>query len=144
MTDTAQFTLHPRLAADCEVVMDLPISRLLLIRDARYPWIILVPRHPHLKELHQLNESDYRELAGEIKIASQLMAELFKADKVNVGALGNLVPQLHIHVIARNIGDAAWPGPVWGQGEAEAYDAGELEKRSQRIRDAFTKIYSTS
>lgn len=135
------FELHERLEADTVELLDLPLCRVLLMKDARYPWVILVPRQNGLKELHELSEGDGQLLWQEIKATSKLMEGSFDCDKVNVGALGNMVPQLHIHVIARTIGDAAWPGPVWGVGQAEAYtnDAQEqvINTLKTGLKDAF-------
>ncbi|MDA0999355.1 MAG: HIT family protein [bacterium] len=129
------FELHPRLAQDTEFIAALPLSHLLLMRDARYPWLILVPARQGLKEVHDLAEEERARLIEEIADVSKLLERLFAPDKINIGALGNLVPQLHIHVIARRAGDAAWPGPVWGQGEPVPYVPEELEK----IREALRK-----
>jgi len=116
------FELHPRLAADTLAVGRLPLCRLQLMNDARYPWLILVPERAGLREIHQLPPAERAQLIEEISACSQALEAVSRADKINVGALGNLVPQLHVHVIARRTGDAAWPGPVWGQGAAEPWD----------------------
>ena len=113
------FTLHPRLAADTIALGDWPLCRLLVMNDARYPWLILVPARPDLREIHDLPPPDRATLIGEIAQASTLMQQAFKADKMNIAALGNQVPQLHVHVIARFMSDPAWPNPVWGQGAAQ-------------------------
>ncbi|MBX3706087.1 MAG: HIT family protein [Pseudomonadales bacterium] len=118
---SAPFELHPRLAADCIVVGDLPLSCVLLMNDSRFAWCILVPRHADLRELHDLAPGDGHLLFDEIERVSRALLATRGADKLNVGALGNLVPQLHIHVVARRIGDDAWPGPVWGSGPARPY-----------------------
>jgi diadenosine tetraphosphate (Ap4A) HIT family hydrolase len=118
MTD---FALHERLAEDAVFVADLSLSRLLLMNDARYPWLILVPRRAAVTELFQLTQADRQQLTEEIARSAEQLKLLTGAAKINIGALGNLVPQLHIHVVARNPGDAAWPGPVWGHGAAEPY-----------------------
>ena len=131
------FDLHPRLASDTFDVCALPLSRVLLMNDARYPWIILVPARPGLVELHDLTDDDYAVLSGEIRNASARMATLFRAHKMNVAALGNMVPQLHVHVIARQPEDAAWPAPVWGKGDAVPYEAAQAEERLRQIRDAL-------
>ena len=115
----------------------MPLSRVLLMNDARYPWIILVPARPGLVELHDLTDDDYAVLSGEIRNASARMATLFRAHKMNVAALGNMVPQLHVHVIARQPEDAAWPAPVWGKGDAVPYEAAQAEERLRQIRDAL-------
>lgn len=116
-----RFALHARLAADTAVVADWGLSRVLLMEDARFPWLILVPRRAGLVELHDLKHAEGLVLIEEIKRASAGLKALTGAAKINVGALGNLVPQLHVHVVARSAGDAAWPGPVWGQGTAVPY-----------------------
>lgn len=116
------FELHPRLAADTAHVCDWSLSRVLLMRDARYPWLVLVPARAGLTELHDLDVEDRNVLIEEIARASEKLKAITGASKMNIGALGNLVPQLHIHIVARKPGDAAWPGPVWGHGMAEPYD----------------------
>ncbi|HEY1630334.1 MAG TPA: HIT family protein [Rhizomicrobium sp.] len=115
------FTLHERLKADTHPVADWGLSRVLLMNDARYPWLILVPRRAGLVELHDLKHAERLVLMEEIARASDHLKSLTAAAKINVGALGNMVPQLHVHVIARNPGDPAWPGPVWGHGAAVPY-----------------------
>ena len=107
------FTLHPRLAADTIALGDWPLCRLLLMNDGRFPWVILVPARPDLREIHDLTPPERATLIEEIARVSALMQQVFKADKMNVAALGNQVPQLHIHVIARFAADSAWPNPVW-------------------------------
>jgi len=114
----SQFVLSERLAADTRFVADWPLSRVLLMNDARYPWLILVPRHAGATELFDLSPEERSQLVEETSRAGALLKARTGAAKINVGALGNLVPQLHVHVVARNPGDAAWPGPVWGQGQA--------------------------
>lgn len=119
----AAFALHPRLAADTAPVADWGLSRVLLMDDARYPWLILVPRRQDLAELHDLSHAEGLVLMEEIRRAGAGLKRLTGAAKINVGALGNLVPQLHVHVVARDPGDAAWPGPVWGHGAPVRYEA---------------------
>ncbi len=135
------FTLHPRLEADTNLIKDLPISRALMMNDARYPWMILVPRQPDLKELHQLSEEDGLQLWREIKTMSSIMEDIFPCDKVNVGALGNLVPQLHIHIIARQVEDAAWPSPVWGVGSAETLTEEALFQRISLLKKSLDDAF---
>ena len=113
MSETG-FALHPRLAADTVVVTDLPLCRVLLMDDARWPWLILVPRRAGVRELIDLSPAAQQALTGEIARASRTLQTLFSPDKLNVAALGNVVEQLHVHVIARWRGDPAWPAPVWG------------------------------
>lgn len=124
MTDSA-FSLHPRLEADCFHVGDLALSRVLLMNDARFPWLILVPRRPEVRELHDLGPDDQAALWAEIDAASRVFNRLIHPRKLNVAAIGNMVPQLHVHVVARFEDDAAWPAPVWGFGTREPYDEDE-------------------
>lgn len=107
-------TLHPTLARDTVEVVRLPLSRVLLMRDRRFPWLILVPEREEIREIHELSPEDRSQLIEEIAQVGQAMERLFQPVKLNVGALGNIVPQLHVHVVARFNSDPAWPGPVWG------------------------------
>ncbi len=115
------FELHPRLAADCFDVGTLPLCQLLLMNDGRFPWCILVPRIAGLRDLHDVPHDRRIDLFDEIERVSKALEHLGPTDKMNVAALGNMVPQLHVHVIARTTTDAAWPGPVWGVGTAAPY-----------------------
>lgn len=108
------FTLHERLAADTSVLGDFPLSRVLLAKEALGPWIILVPKKDNLREIHHLSEQEQIQLIKESCLIAQLLETDYKAERINVGALGNLVPQLHLHHIARFSDDIAWPGPIWG------------------------------
>jgi diadenosine tetraphosphate (Ap4A) HIT family hydrolase len=121
---TSPFELHPHLAADTAPVCDLPLCRVLLMDDARFPWLILVPRVADAVEIVDLPEADQVTLIREIGAASRAVRAVAPCDKLNVGALGNIVTQLHIHVVGRVVGDPAWPGPVWGSGPARPYDDG--------------------
>lgn len=123
------FELHPRLAADTRVLGDLPLCRVLLSRDSNYPWLILVPRIDNLREIHHLAEADRQQLMRESCAVAALMEASLQPDKINIGALGNLVPQLHLHHVARFTGDAAWPGPIWGAKPAQPYEEAGLEKQ---------------
>jgi diadenosine tetraphosphate (Ap4A) HIT family hydrolase len=115
------FALDSRLAADTLAIGDLKLSRALLMNDARYPWLILVPRREGLSEIVDLDPADRAVLIEEIAAASAFLRGLARVDKLNVGALGNIVGQLHVHVLGRAIGDPAWPGPVWGFGPRQSY-----------------------
>lgn len=115
------FQLDPRLAGDTHFVADWPLCRLLLMNEARYPWFILVPRRPDLREAFELPPADYLQLWNESRELAQWMQRHFAADKLNLAALGNMVPQLHLHHIARQHDDAAWPGPVWGRYPPQPY-----------------------
>ena len=119
----SEFALHERLAADTAFVADWALSRVLLMNDARYAWLVLVPRRFGAVELFDLGEGDRTTLTEETARAAKLLKTISGSAKINVGALGNLVPQLHVHVVARNPGDPAWPGPVWGHSPAVPYEA---------------------
>ncbi|WP_198651825.1 MULTISPECIES: HIT domain-containing protein [Salinicola] len=123
------FTLDPRLAQDSLQVTDLGLCQLRLSRDARYPWAILIPRRPEVIELYHLETEEQAQLWREGTRLGEAMMRHYAGDKLNVATLGNMVPQLHLHVIVRTRGDDAWPGPVWGQGEARAYTEADLETR---------------
>ena len=130
----SEFQLHPQLAADTLELARWPLSLVLLMDEARFPWIILVPRRPALRELHDLAEAERGMLIEEIARAGRLMQSSFKAGKINTAALGNQVPQLHIHVIARHTGDAAWPNPIWSVGERRLMSAAERAQRIAALR----------
>ena len=117
----ARFELDPRLRADTVCVADWPLSCLLMMDDARFPWLILAPRRPGVFELDDLVREDRSVLTCEIDRAMALLRHVAPCDKLNIGALGNIVRQLHVHVVARCEGDTAWPGPVWGCGKPHRY-----------------------
>ncbi|HEX2553098.1 MAG TPA: HIT domain-containing protein [Microvirga sp.] len=117
----SDFALDSRLAASTLPVGDLGLSSVLLQNDSRFPWLVLVPRRPGLVELTDLADADYRTLADEIRLATRVMLALAQPDKVNVAAIGNVVPQMHVHVVGRFRSDPAWPGPVWGFGTPAPY-----------------------
>ena len=127
------FSLHPRLEADCRVLGDFPLSRLLLMNDVRYPWFILVPRREDISEIYQLADEDQIQLQRESVLLGKHLMARFGGDKLNIAALGNLVPQLHIHHIVRYRDDETWPGPVWGTGMAIPYTEERLHEVRERI-----------
>ncbi len=131
------FTLHPRLAADSVPIGDLALSSVLLMDDARFPWFILVPRRAEASEITDLSDEDAAALMHEIRIATRVMLDLAKPDKVNVGALGNVVPQLHVHVVGRFRSDPAWPNPVWGHGPRIPYPAHAAAALVERAASLF-------
>lgn len=133
----AAFELHPRLAADTFRVCELPLSSLLLMNDARFPWCILAPRRDGLRELHALPPADGAALLDEIRRVARALEARGGVDKMNVAALGNQVPQLHVHVIARRQDDPAWPNPVWGSGAAEPYDDASARGLVDDLRQAL-------
>lgn len=129
------FSLHPQLEADCISVCDLPICRVLLMNNSNFPWLILVPRIEAMKELFDLGETEYKTVMDEVRMTAERMGTMTKADKMNVAALGNVTPQLHIHVIARFKDDAAWPMPVWNsRSPATLYTPEALEGFVARLR----------
>jgi len=115
------FELHPRLAQDTLLVGDFPLCHLLLMNDANYPWFILVPRRAEIREIFELEHRDQQQLLVESSQLSQVLSKIFQADKLNIAALGNMVPQLHLHHIVRYQSDQAWPNPVWGFSPAQPY-----------------------
>jgi len=125
----SDWVLHPRLAADSAFIASLPLSDLRLINDARWPWLILVPRVADAGEWLDLDHSQRQLLDAEVHAAGTLLRAHFDTDRINVAALGNVVPQLHIHVVSRQQNDPAWPGPVWGFGQPQRYDDSELQRR---------------
>jgi diadenosine tetraphosphate (Ap4A) HIT family hydrolase len=133
------FVLHERLEADTIAVAELELSTVRLMRDANYPWLILIPRHPHVSELIDLSTDDQAVLMTEIAAASWALRSEARCDKLNVATLGNMVPQLHVHVIARTTSDPAWPKPVWGAVAAKAYGTGEAEALAQRLAAALMR-----
>lgn len=122
------FSLSPRLAADSVFVTDWPLCQVRLMDDQRFPWLILVPRRAGLEEWSELTRADAHQLSEEIARAGEGLVQHFKPTKINVGALGNIVRQMHVHVIARFEADAAWPGPVWGQGTRLSYETEARER----------------
>ncbi len=122
MTNDTGWALHTQLAKDCVVIGDLPLSQLLLMNDAHYPWFVLVPMRADKREWYELDDGDQQQLLREANALSRFLQEKTGAKKMKTGALGNMVPQLHVHVIARFDTDAAWPAPVWGKVPAMAYD----------------------
>lgn len=124
----ADWSLHPQLLKDTVEIGDLPLSRVLVIKDAHYPWLLLVPRRAGAVEIIDLGEVEQAQLMTEITRVSRALKDVTKCDKLNVAALGNAVPQLHVHLIARRTTDAAWPRPVWGVAPPLAHDPQEVQK----------------
>ncbi|MEX0752386.1 MAG: HIT family protein [Xanthobacteraceae bacterium] len=124
----ATWSLHPQLAADTLGVGDLPLSRVLISLDANYPWLILAPRRPGLVEILDLDETARVQLMEEIAGVAGALKQVTACDKLNIAALGNVVPQLHVHVVARRKNDPAWPAPVWGRVAPRPYDQAKLDR----------------
>ena len=131
------YALHPQLADETVPICDLELCRVLLSKDANYPWLVLSPRRDGLRDLHDLNDADGAAALAEIRRCSEALVDLFRPDKMNVAALGNQVPQLHIHVIARFTTDPAWPGPVWGKVPVAPYDDAARDALIGRLRAAL-------
>jgi diadenosine tetraphosphate (Ap4A) HIT family hydrolase len=132
------FALDPRLAAETLPVGDLALCRVLLMNDSRFPWLILVPRRDAASEINDLNPAERRALFEEAALSADRLKLLTGAKKINLGALGNIVAQLHFHVVARFEGDAAWPGPVWGAGVAQTY--GDPRPMLDKLRRALSLV----
>lgn len=128
------FALDPRLEQDTLHMGDFPLCRLLLMNDASYPWFILVPRREEVSELFQLDEADQRSLWRETTLLAETLKDTFKADKMNIATLGNVVSQLHMHVIVRRRSDAAWPAPVWGRQPAVPYTAEQVQEVRDKLK----------
>lgn len=133
----SEFTLDKRLAAVSVHALDLPLSRVMVMDDCRYPWLVLIPRRPHLTEMFELEPTDRVILTEELTVAASQLKTLTRCHKINVANLGNNVPQLHIHVIARNTDDFAWPNPIWGKGDAVPYEPSALESFVQKVVNMF-------
>ena len=134
-----EFSLDPRLEADTVPVTDLPLSTLRLSRDARFPWLILVPQRADIAEIIELEATDRAVLFDEIVLVSQALRAVTQCHKLNVAALGNQIRQLHVHVIARFTDDPAWPGPVWGSGEAVAYEPAARDRLIGQLHQSLPR-----
>ena len=133
MSDSA-WTLSAQLKTDTIDIGDLPLSRVLIIKDAHYPWLLLVPRRADIIEIIDLSEVEQAQLMTEVCRVARALKDITTCDKLNIAALGNLVPQLHVHVIARRAGDAAWPRPVWGVMPPLPHDAEEVQNFINALR----------
>ena len=134
------FQLDPRLEADTQLLGAFPLSLLLLSKDANYPWCILVPQREDIREIYQLNGADRQQLLDESCLVAETLNTLFAGDKINVAAIGNMVPQLHMHHVVRFKTDAAWPGPVWGAVAAATYPQQLLTETAERIVTALAPL----
>jgi diadenosine tetraphosphate (Ap4A) HIT family hydrolase len=136
----SEFVLHPQLASDCFVITDFPLSRLLLCNDSAFPWFILVPKIENIQEVYQLDWQDQQQLLNESSLLSEVLMQEFRGDKMNVAALGNVVPQLHLHHIVRYKTDACWPNPIWGQQPLTPYTDLELTQLKERLMPKLATI----
>ena len=138
----AVFALDPRLQQDTLPIGDFPLCRLLLSNDSNYPWFILVPRREDISEIFQLDGADQQQLWRETTALAEMLKDSFDADKLNVAALGNVVSQLHMHVIVRKREDAAWPAPVWGKHPAKPYGSEQIALIRERLRLVLTDDFT--
>nr|WP_246453963.1 HIT family protein [Rhizobium soli] len=126
-----------RIARDSDLIATLDLCQLRIQNDSRWPWLVMVPQRADMTEIFELSEADHALLSAEVNHVAAALKEITCATKINVGALGNIVRQLHVHVIARFEGDANWPGPIWGYGSAEPYDS---EKRQALVNTLMEKL----
>ena len=136
------FELHPQLVGDCIHIVDLELCRVLLMNESRYPWFILVPMRDGLRELMELTSDESAIYWGESNVLQSFLRDVLKAEKLNVAALGNMVPQLHMHHIARFQHDAAWPAPVWGKFPPEPYPAETIEQLKTQLLQYIGELNS--
>lgn len=134
------FQLHPRLQQDCIVIGKFELSLLLLMNDNHYPWFILVPQRADLSEIYQLNPTDRQLLQTESCLLAQTLATIYQADKMNIAAIGNLVPQLHLHHVVRYQTDAAWPAPIWGKFDSVPYTNEQIVVHKQLLQTALSPL----
>ncbi len=137
------FKLDERLFKDTVVLGDFTLCRVLLMNDSRYPWLILVPRRAGISELFELNMAEQQQLWQETSYVGQVLKDVFQADKINIATLGNVVKQLHMHIVVRMQDDAAWPAPVWGNGAAQGYTDEALAAMRARLQAAFNGYWQT-
>jgi diadenosine tetraphosphate (Ap4A) HIT family hydrolase len=133
----SNFHLHPRLQADCFLVGHLALSQVLMMNDSLYPWFILVPRRIDITEIHQLNAADRLQLLAESCLLAETLQSIYRPDKLNIAAIGNLVPQLHVHHVARYRTDTAWPAPIWGKFPPQPYTHKQAEARIHQLREGL-------
>jgi diadenosine tetraphosphate (Ap4A) HIT family hydrolase len=133
----SEFELDGRIARDSDLIATLDLCQLRIQNDSRWPWLVMVPQRADMTEIFELSEADQALLSAEVNQVAAALKEITGATKINVGALGNIVRQLHVHVIARFEGDANWPGPIWGYGSAEPYDG---DKRQAFVNTLMEKL----
>ena len=134
--------LHPQLQRDCRVLGRFKLCHVLLMNDRSYPWFVLVPDRDGIREIYQLSEADQQQLLHESSYLAEILQRVFQADKLNIAALGNMVPQLHIHHIVRYQQDPAWPAPVWGKFAAVPYDEAALQDLFAKLAPHLPELFS--
>jgi len=137
---TTEFRLHKLLQRDCIELFDFPLSQLLLMNDSQYPWFVLVPRVENILDIYQLDWQQQQQFLNESSLLSELLMQIFNGDKMNVAALGNVCPQLHIHHIVRFKDDKAWPKPIWGEFPMVSYQESELQALKDKLLPALKEI----
>lgn len=140
----ANFELHPDLKRDGIVMGQFPLSLVLLINDSAYPWFVLVPQRSGIKDAIDLEPADYQQLSEESRLFSIAIKQIFSAEKLNIAALGNMTPQLHVHHIVRSSSDTAWPNPIWGFQPLTAYEAEEIISIRERVAAADIEGFRTT
>lgn len=135
-----QFQLHELLVRDCIELTDLPLSKLLLMNDSQYPWFVLVPKVNNIQDIYQMEWEDQQQFLNESSMLSEVLMELFQGDKMNVAALGNVCPQLHVHHIVRFQGDIAWPQPIWGVHPLKAYSEEQIQEIKNKVLPQIAAI----
>ncbi|MGY8974952.1 MAG: HIT domain-containing protein [Alphaproteobacteria bacterium] len=134
------FNLNKKLEADTHHISDLTLCRLLIMNNADYPWVILVPRRSNISEIYQLTEIDRKKLDFEVNEISKKLSDYFKADKINIASIGNIVSQLHIHIVVRNKKDLSWPETVWGKSNNRPYSDNQLIKLKKEFQGMFAYL----
>jgi len=140
MKEDTTFELNPRLSADSILIGEFPLTSLLMMNDSQFPWFVLVPRRINIKEAYQLNQSDYSVLWEESFKLSQLIMKHFNGDKLNVAAIGNIVPQFHLHHVIRYENDICWPKPIWGQMPMKSIESDELKNCLSKLVPKLEKM----
>lgn len=135
-----KFELHEMLEADTVTITELPLCKVLLMKDSLYPWLILVPKVNGIKEIFELDWQDQIQLQNESSLVAEMLNEMFEADKINIAALGNMCPQLHVHHIVRYKTDASWPNPVWGAVPKKEYTSDTLDELVGKLTTALESI----
>ncbi len=136
----SEFSLHQLLQRDGIELVDFPLSKLLLMNDSQYPWFVLVPKVADIADIYQLDWQQQQQLLNESSLLSELLMQLFNGDKMNVAALGNVCPQLHVHHIVRFKEDKAWPKPIWGEHPMQPYSEAELDELKQQLMPALNAV----
>lgn len=139
----SDFVLDPRLEQDSRFIADLPLCQVRLMNDTRYAWVLLIPRRQDAEEVFDLDDSDQNQLWREATVLGQALKQHVAGDKLNLATLGNVVSQLHMHVVVRMRGDDAWPGPIWGHGQARPYHSEAMRETLERLQTMIASLRSS-